>query len=106
MPSLDASFLDIMLDTVSIRHKTSQSRQGVPTYGSAVSVRCLVERKPQMVRTSDNEEVLSSATIWLYRPQDTQGDDEVTLPDNTTPPILSVSKTRDKFWGIVEVIYV
>jgi hypothetical protein len=54
-----------------------------------------VVRRPTLVRTDDGREVVSNATIYVAGDQSITAEDQVTLPDGTTPPILTVYSYPD-----------
>ena len=63
---------------------------GKPTYGVAAQHPARVEGKVQMVRTATGQERASNTTILLTGQVASGTEDELTLPDGTRPPILSI----------------
>lgn len=91
--------------TVTITPFLDDNSYGEPTYGDAVSYSCLIEKKPKMVRNAQGEEVVSSATVYLTSAPTLSTKDLVTLPDSTTPEILSIGTYPNKDGDYFSVLY-
>jgi len=69
---------------------------GTRTYATAKELRARVEFAPRLVRTLGGDEVTASATAWVEQGDKVIGTkDKITLPDGTSPPILTVERTPD-----------
>lgn len=91
--------------TIGYRAWVGQDGLGEPIYvppigSAAVSVKAIVDKKQQMIRTSDGREVMSKTYVALLRPMTANGTpgrtepiderDMIVLPDGTTGPILNI----------------
>jgi hypothetical protein len=96
--------------TVTHRAWTGQDGYGKPTFASPVTRSAVVEltqalSKPVLVRTSTGQEKAARAKVLFLTPIAANGAsgrtepidprDEITLPDGTTGPILSIEGTVD-----------
>lgn len=77
--------------TVNIAPFSSYNSYGEPSFGANVAYSCLIEKKPRMVRSTEGKEVVSSAAIYLTSAPTLTTKYRVTLPDSTTPQILSLA---------------
>ena len=87
---------DLMNQTVSHAEFAGRSEYGKPTYGSPVDYSARVVYKQKLVRRPDGSEVVSQGEVWLQSNVSVTSEDEITLPDNTTPPILAVERFSDE----------
>ena len=101
--SWETEFEEMMPDEVTRQPYTGVNDHGEMQHGSAMKVQCRIAYKPQLVARSIAEvtgaiqEVISTCQIysignqtWLWNPRD-----KVTLPDGTSPEILSVDTNSD-----------
>lgn len=93
MPVSD--WLPLMPDTLYHTEFTGRSDYGKPTYGSAVSYRCRVVYKTKNVRDKQGNIVVARGTVWIAGTPTISPEDQITLPDGTTPPILSADLFTD-----------
>lgn len=103
---IDPALQALCPHTVSIQNRTGLDAYSKPTHAAAVEYDCLIEYKPRMVRTAGGQEKVSSAAVYLTSAPGTTTDDKITLPDGTTPQILSVGKWADTRGDYFECIYV
>jgi hypothetical protein len=91
--------------TVTYKRFVSQTAKGVKTYASPITMKAIVDRKQQQVRTGNGILSLSRATITfvdikkLLTVTNNLGirdSDIIILPDGTTGPILSLSGFLDR----------
>ena len=69
---------------------------GTRTYATARDLRARIEFAPRLVRTLGGDEVTARATAWVEQGDKVIGTkDKITLPDGTTPPIISVERRPD-----------
>lgn len=101
----DVEFLDMMTETVGIKPWASQDEYTEPTYGASVNYKARVSGKRTMVRNAEGQEVVSSKSVYLGQYLDVTTKAQITLPDTTTPPILSVKQSPDDAGGYATVLY-
>lgn len=102
---LDPDLLALMPHTVTIAHKTGQDQYGAPTWGVATSWQARVESMVKMVRDANGLQAVSQSQVYLAGVAGTGIRDKVTLPNGTSPPILSVLTMPDETGNSYEVIY-
>jgi hypothetical protein len=109
---MDADFLKMMADQVTVEPWLGNPVNGFPgaEFGAARLYPGYVQWTPKMVRDSSGQTVVSSATSILdtgrriiggvavvQSPADVIGPkDKITLPDGSTPTILSVNRLSDE----------
>lgn len=92
--------------TVSIELWSSQNSYGEPSYAAAATYSCLIEKRPRLVRALDGKEVVSGAAVYLTEAvSGLTPKARVTLPDGSTPVILSVSTFPNKSGDYFSVIH-
>jgi hypothetical protein len=84
------SLLSLLKQTVTLAPYASQDAYGQVTWGAGVSTPCRIVQKNTKVLNPAGEEVLSTTRIYLDGSVSVTVRDKVTLPDATTPPILSI----------------
>lgn len=94
MPVSD--FHDLMPHTVYHSEFSGRSDYGKPNFGSAVPYRARVLYQAQNVRTADGNVVSARGVVWIGGTPDVQPEDQLLLPDSSTPPILSVDHVPDE----------
>jgi len=94
-----SDFADLMNQTVSHAESASTSEYGKPAFGSSADYSARVVYKSKLIRKADGSEVLSKGVIWFQSNVDISVEDEVTLPDGTTPPLLIVERYSDETDG-------
>ncbi len=94
----EAAFLELMPDTVTVAPRgTTRSLYGVSgAAGTAVSYRARVVMSPGLIRTIEGVAQRVSATAWVSSTASIPVDGVYTLPDGSTPPILSVQRYGDQ----------
>lgn len=94
---MDPALAALLADTLTVAPRTGQDGYGVPTYGTVVSMKARVVYRNRLVRDSEGREAASRITAWVDAGTTViTSTDEVTLPDGTTPPILSVERVPDE----------
>lgn len=89
-------FSDLMNQVVSHAESASVGEYGGHAFGSAVDYSARVVYKSKLIRQKDGSEVLSRGVIWFQTNIDISVEDEVTLPDGSTPPLLMVDRYSDE----------
>ena len=87
---------DMFPDTITVKQLSSRDEYGKPTYGSGTDYSGRVVYKNSMVRSREGEEVLAKGHVWLKGTPTIDPEDQLLLPDSTTPPILSTEKYPDE----------
>jgi hypothetical protein len=93
MPISD--WADMMPHTVTHAPLASRDAYGAPTYGAGVDYTARVLYKNQRVRAADGAEVVARGSVWFVGTPTVSPEDKITLPDATTPPLLSVEQYAD-----------
>lgn len=92
-----SDFADMMPHTVTHEEFASRDEYGLPAYGSPASLKARVSYRPHKVRTPAGDEVVARGEVWLNTAGTTvDTEDRITLPDGSTPPILSVDGLSDE----------
>ena len=103
--ALDVEFLDMLTETVAIKPWSSQDEYTEPTYGTSVNYKARVSGKRTLVRNAEGQEVVSTHAVYLGQYLAASTKDEITLPDGTKPPVLSVKQSPDDAGGYATVLY-
>lgn len=83
--------------TVTIAARASYSSYGVPAFStSATTYKCRWVEKRGTVRDSQGAEQPQRGILWVMSTAVVSPDAKVTLPDGTTPPVLSVEAFSDE----------
>lgn len=93
MPVSD--FYPLMPHTVNIAAYASRDSFGKPSYGANVAYRARVVYKNIHIRASDGSEKVARGVVYLGSAVVVSPEDRVTLPDSTTPPVLSCDNYAD-----------
>lgn len=76
--------------SVTVEPLTLRTRNRVPTYGTAVTVKCRVEYGQKEMRTRDGDVIVSTARIFMAPDEVIDTDSKVTLPDGTTQQVILI----------------
>jgi hypothetical protein len=100
MPLPETLFLN---HVITHRPLVGRDGYGVPQYGGPTTLRCQVNFKDKLVYRRDGSQAFSDTRVYV---DTTAGEvirieDQVTLPDGTTPPLLRVDRTPDEFGDFV-----
>ena len=88
------SFLTVR---IAVEPWTGQNVYGDATYGTSVSMPARISKKPKLVRADDGRETVAGSIAWVDPAFVTIGPkDRVTLPDGSTPPVLSIDRIPDE----------
>lgn len=85
-----------MTDTVYHAPFAGNNEYGAPVFGSAVAYFARVVYKDHNVRDNRGEERLARGYVWLAAAVEVTYEDQITLPDGTTPPIWRAMKFHDE----------
>ncbi len=88
-------FKHMMPHTVTHEPVSSRNSYGKITYGTAVSRQSRVSYKQRQIRAANGELTMSTGVVWFAAVVNVDHGDRITLPDGTTPQILSVETHAD-----------
>lgn len=94
MPVSD--WADLFPATVTIAPYVSRGTYGARTFGTAVSYSARVINKTQRVMAPDGTERIATGAVWILGTPIVTAEDQITLPDGSTPSILSVQPIPDQ----------
>jgi len=97
---LEQDFLEWFSSTVTIEPYTGQNLYGEPDYGDAVEYPALIRYRTRKVLDREGREVVSSAQVYLNGDVGIDVRDRITLPDGTSPVIISIEKYPDETGNI------
>ena len=69
---------------------------GAPIYGTPANFRARVLENPHLVTTREGAEVMARGVVWVATATTIGPEDQITLPDGTTPPIVAVDRVSDQ----------
>lgn len=95
----DDTFLTVMTSTLTVNRLTGVSTDGYgrPAYSTAaLTLRCRVTEKQTLVRSFDGTQEVAKTVCWVRSTSSFSPSDRVTLPDGTTPPLISLNEYRDE----------
>ncbi len=90
--------LVLMPETVTVGALSGFSTDGyaIPTYSTGTPFSARVVREQTLVRTFEGIEELATTTCWVASTSTFGPVDQITLPDGSTPPLLSVETQSDE----------
>ena len=91
-----ADFTDLMADEITHKALSSRDAYGAPTYGTGTAYTARVVFKPTWIRADDGTQVVARGVVWIAGTPNIDPQDQITLPDGTTPPILAVMRIPDE----------
>ncbi len=89
-------FADMLNQTIILAEMASRDAYGKPNYGTPVSYKARVTYKQDLLRDAAGREVLSKGFVWIQGAPTVSPEDQLTLPDNTTPPIVTTEIYYDE----------
>lgn len=98
---LDAALRPLFNQTVTTKSLSTHSFYGAPSYSaSASSWEARIEERTHVVKGPGGEDVVARGTVFVIpttggTEPDIGTQDQMTLPDGTTPDILSVERLYD-----------
>lgn len=98
MPVSD--FTDLMTASVTHIPLASLDSYGAPTYGAGTVYSARVVYKTVKVKDSQGEEIDADGVVWLLGNPDVKADDQIQLPDSSTPVVITVERPQDEI-GLV-----
>ena len=94
---IDAALLELFSATVTIAAPGTRALDGASSPGTATPYQAKVEPGIKMIRNQRGEEVVSMGRVFLidHYPAITPRH-RLTLPDGSTPPIITIETTYDE----------
>ena len=79
------------------KYELSFDNYGEPTFSTATTkIRARIVYKPTVVLDFLGEEVIANITAWVASTSDLATTSQYTLPDDSTPPLVSISRYPDE----------
>ena len=93
------NFEKYMPDTVTVTKFSSKDERGNKTYSGATTHYARIEYRQHIVINAQGQDVPARGTVYLAASSSgafplATPDDQLTLPDASTPPILSVTRAN------------
>lgn len=88
---------NLLNQTIQLSTFNSVNKYGDASYNTAASYKARVERRIKIVRSMQGTEAVSTSAVYLDGSVslDSKGRDKITLPDGSTPTILTISDGID-----------
>ncbi len=103
--TIEAAFASMMPSSVVITAPSATDAYGKRTWSaSSTTVKCRIQRSRRLIVSQDGKEVPEEGRVYCYGTATVTVNDRLTLPDGTTPPILSVETRNDETGAYVTVI--
>lgn len=100
-----SEWADLMPHTISFAAALSRDGYGKQTFGAPASYAARVVYRPYRVRNTAGEEVVARGKVWIGGYLRISPEDQLTLPDSSTPPILYSEAIPDEEGGHHTVVY-
>jgi hypothetical protein len=94
---IEAEFQEMFPQQITVKKTTGvRNIYGVSALTIAATFDVRWVKKNRLVRATSGREEVSSSHVWIYGLAGIAPEDEVTLPDGTKPPVLSVEQYPDQ----------
>lgn len=95
--AIEAQFADLMPDTIIVTPSTGNDAYGKWTYVGAVPVtfKGRIENKSTVLKDPSGNEIVTTGHVYLFGVSAAKIGDLLTLPDGSTPVLLSVNTNSD-----------
>lgn len=98
--SLETDFRDLCVQTVTVLARTGRNSDGSDSFtGTASTYRARVANTKKWVRNSEGVATQASHMAWILSTGIIAADSKITLPDGSTPPLLSIANYPDQDGG-------
>jgi hypothetical protein len=87
-----ADYKDLATDEVELAQFLSRDEYGAPSYGSPVTYTARVVYNSRQVHDAKGNLRMSQGFVWMEYLATLTEEDQITLPDGSTPEILMVNK--------------
>lgn len=91
-----SDFADLFASTITHSAFASRDEYGMVTYGSPATYNARIINKPKTVSGKDEQEIVSNTQVWIEGNPNIDTDDQIELPDGSTPRILTVERISDE----------
>lgn len=88
-------FANCFTETITHAEFGGRGGYGERSFGSPASYDARIVKINKLVKTSDGSEKMSTSQVWIQGTPVVTPEDQITLPDGSTPIILSVEKFPD-----------
>ena len=94
--SLDSEFKELMPHTVTLKTVSSRDSYNTITYSTGTNYTARVVYKNERVRLANGSESVARGMVWLFGAPTVTIEDQLVLPDSSTPEILAIEKFPDE----------
>lgn len=95
--TIEAAFLEMMPSTVTVYPQSSKTAYGAQTWSaSGTGVRCRIQQTGVMSHDQNGRQIIEDGRIIFYGTPTIDLNSKISLPDGTTPVILSVVVHNDE----------
>lgn len=94
-----SDFADVLLQTVTLAALSSTSGYGKPSFAAGTEYKARVVYKTQSIKNADGQDVMAHGVVWMKGSPVVAPEDQITLPDGSTPVILSLDRYADETGG-------
>lgn len=88
---MDPDLQEFLVHSVTVEPWVGESGYGTPIYGLPVTVGCWVDETTRMVRATDGQEVVSSATITAPPATLAPAGTRITLPSGRATTVITIA---------------
>lgn len=85
----------LLTDTVQHSAFAGRDKQAAPFYGPAVPRSARVDDVHRLVRARDGSQQVTHSMAFIEGPVTVEPEDQIRLPNGTTPPIIAVEHVKD-----------
>ena len=103
--AFDVELLQMMPSLIQLKKLVSRNRYGEPTYGATTSWRAYIAAKRQTIRNAEGQDIVSNSVVYIGGAPVITTDDQLVLPDGSTPPIIGVDLFYDDKAEYATVLY-
>ena len=95
--TIESDYLELMPDTITITPSSATDMYGKRTYGGTpTTTRGRTSNKQELLRDAAGREIVTTGRFYCYGNPTVSIGDRLTLPDGSTPIILSIDTNVDE----------
>lgn len=95
--AIDSLLTDLMIESISVAAVASKDAYGKRTWGSPSTIsNCRVQTGDHKILDSLGQEKVANGRIYVPGAPTLTLNDKITLPDGSSPPILSIERFGDE----------
>lgn len=95
--AIESLLTDLMVETITIASVSSKDAYGKHTWSAPTSInKCRVQTGSHKVLDTAGQETIAEGKVYVPNHPSVTVNSKLTLPDGTTPPILSVDTFGDE----------